>query len=323
MKRTLRTAAIAAVAIAAPALTTIPAQAADIPCNNARLIVPWGAGGETDIIFRMVTEAANRLGAKPQLQVVNIGGQGGLKGTKQALKAKADGCTVFATFQHVLASNLTGRINFTWDAFVPVARLVQTASIIGAGNKAPFNNYKEMQAWSKANPNKLLAGGTLGSTSHFTLLQVQDALGIDMKVVSYDGTAQRMKAMLANTLHIGQVSEATAAKHVKTGAIKTIAINAPQRSKVLPDLATAKEQGFDLEITSDRGIVLPKGVSAEVVKYYGDLMEKVANDAKFKKGITEKGSAVAFLRDDEYVAWWKDTNDKWTGIAKRLGVLKK
>jgi len=323
MKRTLRTAAVAAAVLAIPALTAATANAVEIPCNTARLIVPWGAGGETDIVFRMVTEAANRVGAKPELQVVNIGGQGGLKGTKQALKAKPDGCTVFATFQHILASNLTGRINFTWDAFVPVTRLVQTASIIGAGSKAPFNNYKEMQAWAKANPNKLLAGGTLGSTSHFTLLQVQDALGVDIKIVSYDGTAQRMKAMLANTLHIGQVSEATAAKHVKTGAIKTIAINAPERSKVLPDLATAKEQGFDLEITSDRGIVLPKGASPELVAYYADLMEKVAKDPKFIKGITDKGSKVAFLRGDDYIAWWKSTNEKWTAIAKRLGVLKK
>lgn len=323
MKRTLRITAIAAVAIAAPALTTVSAQAADIPCNNARLIVPWGAGGETDIIFRIVTEAANRLGAKPQMQVVNIGGQGGLKGTKQALKAKADGCTVFATFQHILASNLTGRIDFTWDAFVPVARLVQTASIIGAGNKAPFDNYKEMQAWAKANPNKLLAGGTLGSTSHFTLLQVQDALGVDMKIVSYDGTAQRMKALLANTIHIGQISETATAKHVKTGSIKPIALNAPERSKALPDLKTAKEQGFDIEITSDRGIVLPKGVSAEVVTYYSDLMEKVAKDPKFIKSITDKGSSVKFLSGDDYTAWWKKTNDDWTAIAKRLGVLKK
>jgi tripartite-type tricarboxylate transporter receptor subunit TctC len=323
MKRTFRTALVATAALAIPALTTAPAHAVDIPCNTARLIVPWGAGGETDILFRIVTDAANRNGAKPQLQVVNMGGQGGIKGTKQAIKAKPDGCTVFATFQHVLASNLTGRIDFTWDAFVPVARMVQTASIIGAGNKAPFNNYKEMQAWAKANPNKLLAGGTLGSTSHFTLLQVQDALGIEMKVVSYDGTADRMKAMLANTIHIGQVSEATAAKHVKTGAIKVLAINAPERSKVLPDLPTATEQGFPIEITSDRGIVLPKGASPALVKYYADLMEKVSKDPQFIKAITEKGSKVAFLREDKYVAWWKTTDEKWTAIAKRLGVLKK
>jgi len=175
MKRTLRTAAILAAVVALPALAAAPASAVEIPCSTARLIVPWGPGGETDIIFRIVTEAANRLGAKPQLQVVDMGGQGGIKGTKQALKAKPDGCTLFGTFQHILSSNLTGRIPFTWDSFTPVARLVQTASIIGAGAEAPFNNYKEMQAWAKANPDKLLAGGTLGSTSHFALLQVQDA----------------------------------------------------------------------------------------------------------------------------------------------------
>lgn len=322
MKRTFRTAAVMAAAVALPALAAAPAHAVDIPCNTARMMVPWGPGGETDIIFRIITDAANRLGAKPQMQVVNVGGQGGIKGTKQTLKAKPDGCTLFATFQHVLASNLTGRIDFTWDAFVPVASLVQTASIIGAGADAPFNDYKEMQAWAKANPNKLLAGGTLGSTSHFTLLQVQDALGIDMKIVSYDGTADRMKALLANTIHIGQVSETATAKHMATGKIKPIAINAAERSPRLPDVKTAKEQGFDIVITSDRGVMLPKGASKELVKYYADILEKVAKDPQFVKSITDKGSAVVFLRDDDYVAWWKKTNDKWTGIAKRLGVLR-
>jgi len=322
MKRTFRTAAVMAAAVALPALAAAPAHAVDIPCNTARMMVPWGPGGETDIIFRIITDAANRLGAKPQMQVVNVGGQGGIKGTKQTLKAKPDGCTLFATFQHVLASNLTGRIDFTWDAFVPVASLVQTASIIGAGADAPFNDYKEMQAWAKANPNKLLAGGTLGSTSHFTLLQVQDALGIEMKVVSYDGTADRMKALLANTIHIGQVSETATAKHMATGKIKPIAINAAERSPRLPDVKTAKEQGFDIVITSDRGVMLPKGASKELVKYYADILEKVAKDPQFVKSITDKGSAVVFLRDDDYVAWWKKTNDKWTGIAKRLGVLR-
>jgi putative tricarboxylic transport membrane protein len=323
MKRTLCTAVVLAAGFAIPSLAAVAANAADIPCNTARVIVPWGAGGESDILMRIVSDAANRNGAKPELQVVTIPGQGGIKGTKAAMKAKPDGCTLFSTFQHILASNLTGRIDFTWDVFQPVARLTQTVSLIGAGAEAPFNNYKEMQTWAKANPNKLLAAGTLGSTSHFTLLQVQDALGIDMKVVSYDGTADRMKALLANTVHIGQVSEATGAKHAQTGKLKIIAINFHQRSKILPDVATAKEQGFDLDITSDRGMVLPKGASPEVVKYYGDLFEKVSKDPKFIKAIEDKGSFVSFVRDDEYVKWWKDTNKDWTRIAKKLGVYKK
>ncbi|MEX2643927.1 MAG: tripartite tricarboxylate transporter substrate binding protein [Acetobacterales bacterium] len=298
------------------------AKAVEFPCSTARLIVPWGAGGETDILFRIVADAANRNGADPSLQVVTIGGQGGIKGTLQALEAKPDGCTVFATFQHILASNLTGRIDFTWDAFTPIARLTQTASIIGAGTDAPFDDYPGMQKWAKDNPGELLAGGTLGSTSHFSLLLVQDALGIDMNIISYDGTADRMKAMLANTIHIGQVSEATAAKHAAADRMKLIALNYNKRSEVLPDLKTAREQGFDLDITSDRGIVLPKGVSREVVDYYIDLMGKVANDPEFIEDIETKGSYVSYVSGDEYTQWWKDTNERWEAIARRLGVYR-
>jgi tripartite-type tricarboxylate transporter receptor subunit TctC len=322
MKSNLRAAATWTAAIALTGVLAAPANAVDIPCNTARLIVPWGAGGESDILMRMVNEAYNRLGGKPQMQVVTISGQGGIKGSKAALKAKPDGCTVFSTFQHIISSNLTGRIKFTWDSYVPVARLTQTMSLIGAGTEAPFNNYKEMQAWGKANPGKLLAAGTLGSTSHFTLLQVQDALGIDMKVVSYDGTADRMKAMLANTVHIGQVSESTGAKHLQTGSLKIIAINYPKRSKVLPTVPTAAEQGFPLEITSDRGWVLPKGASQEVVDYYADMLEKVAKDEKFIAAVEAKGSFVNFTRGDEYIKWWKDTQAEWTRIAKSLGVYR-
>ncbi len=317
MKRSVLSLAFAAMCLAAGS-----AHALELPCNTARVLVPWAPGGETDILNRLITDAANRLGAQPQLQVVNIKGQGGMKGTKSAVSAKADGCTVFATFQHILASNLTGRMDTTYKDFVPVSMMVSTASIIGAAKDAPFDDYKSMQSFAKANPGKVLAGGTLGSTSHFSLLQVQDALGIDMKIVSYDGTADRIKAMLSNTIHIGQVSEATAAKHVASGKLKVIAINANERSKVLPDLATAKEQGFDVDITTDRGWVLPKGVSQDVVDHYATILEKVANDPAFRKSITDKGSWVRYMPPAEYKKWWDDTNERWTAIAKRLGVLK-
>jgi len=322
MKRTLCAVAALTAGVAFTGLSATTASAVEIPCNTARLIVPWGAGGESDMLMRIVNEAYNRLGGKPQVQVVTISGQGGIKGTKAAMKAKPDGCTIFSTFQHIMASNLTGRIDFTWDVFDPIARMTQTMSLIGAGTEAPFNNYKEMQAWAKANPNKLLAAGTLGSTSHFTLLQVQDALGIEMKIVSYDGTADRMKAMLANTVHIGQVSESTGAKHLKTGSLKIIAINYPKRSKVLPSIPTAGEQGFPLEITSDRGWVLPKGTPKEINTYYADMLEKVSKDAKFIEGIESKGSFVKFTRGDEYLKWWADTTKDWTRIAKNLGVYR-
>ena len=91
LKNLLRAGAVLAVAF-----SSIPAQAADLPCRTAKLIVPWGAGGGTDVIFRIFVESINKTGIKPQLQVVNIGGQGGNKGAKEARKAKPNGCTLFA-----------------------------------------------------------------------------------------------------------------------------------------------------------------------------------------------------------------------------------
>ena len=323
MKRSMRTTAILAAGLAAMGLSAQSVGAVEIPCSTARLIVPWGAGGESDILKRVVLEGYNRLGGKPELQVVTITGQGGMKGWKAAINAKPDGCTLFSIHEHVLATNLTGRTNFTWDSLVPIISLTKTPSLMGASPKTPFSNYKEMVEWTKANPGKLLAAGTLGSTSHFSLLLVQDALGLpDMKVVSYDGTADRMKALLAGTVHFAQVSESTGAKHVQSGALKILGINTPARSPRLPDVPTATEQGYPLEIASTRGVMAPKGTPPEIIEYYADMFEKAAKDKKVVETVEKMGSYMFVKRQDEYVKWWNDTNVEWTRIAKKVGVYK-
>ena len=117
--RLLSCAAAAAAAIGVVLGQPTEAKAVDFSCSTAKLIVPWGAGGGTDVIFRIFENAVNKLGAKPQLQVVNIPGQGGNKGAKEAKRAKPDGCTLFAIHQSALTSYLNGRVDFTWDAFEP------------------------------------------------------------------------------------------------------------------------------------------------------------------------------------------------------------
>ena len=153
-------AAAAAVFLVAPV-----GAAAQIPCGTAKLIVPWSPGGGTDVVFRIIADAVNNAGAKPQIQVVNISGQGGNKGAKEAVGAKPDGCTLFAIHQSAITSYFTGRVDFTWDAFEPVALLTRTPTIFGANPDVPYNNLKELVAHAKKNPGKVLAGGTLVRTA--------------------------------------------------------------------------------------------------------------------------------------------------------------
>lgn len=308
-------------AAAAMAMVSINPAAA-IPCGTAKLIVPWGAGGGTDVIFRIIVEAANKAGAEPQLQVVNMGGQGGNKGAKEARKAKPDGCTLFAIHQSALSSFLTGRVDFTWDAFEPVALLTRTPTIYGANTDVPYNDLNELVAYAKKNPGTVLAGGTLGSTSHFTMLLLEDSAGIKLKHISYDGTRQRMTALLAKNIHIGEINLTSAKKYIQTGELKALGITTEKRNPEIPDVKTAKEQGYDLVLGVDRGIVLPKGVSKEVLEHYIAIFKKVASDPEVVAAFKAKGTTTLFVAGDDYRDYFKETFGKWKEIAIRIGMYK-
>lgn len=316
-KSILSLAAAAAMAI----VVTGPATAA-IPCGTAKLIVPWGAGGGTDVIFRVIAEAANKHGADPQIQVVNMGGQGGNKGAKEARKAKADGCTLFAIHQSALSSFLTGRVDFTWDAFEPVALLSRTPTIYGANADVPYNNLKELVAYAKDHPGEVLAGGTLGSTSHFTMLLLEDAAGIKLKHISYDGTRQRMTALLAKNIHLGEINLTSAKKYIQTNELKALGITTAERNPEISNVMTVKEQGYDLILGVDRGIVLPKGASKDVVKHYIAVLEKVANDPDVIAALKAKGTATQFVAGDDYRTYFETTFGKWKEIAIKIGMYK-
>jgi tripartite-type tricarboxylate transporter receptor subunit TctC len=321
MKTTLLAAA-AAIVVAGTAFGGNSASAADFGCRTAKLIVPWGAGGGTDVIFRQFVEGVNEAGAEPELQVVNIGGQGGNKGAKEAVKAKPDGCTLFAIHQSALTSYFTGRVDFTWDAFEPVAMLTRTPAIFGANPDVPYNDLKELVAYAKANPGKVNAGGTLGSTSHFVFLLLEDAAGIKFNHISYDGTRERMTALLAKNIEVGEINLAAAKKYIQTNELKALGITTANRNADIPDVPTAMEQGYDLIYGTDRGVSLPKGASQEVIDHYAKLFEAAAKNPKVMEAMAAKGTEVNFLNPAEATKYWDDTFTKWKRIAQEVGIYK-
>lgn len=315
-------AAATAVVVAGTAFGAAPTAAADLGCRTAKLIVPWGAGGGTDVIFRQFVEAVNEAGAEPELQVVNIGGQGGNKGAKEAVKAKPDGCTLFAIHQSALTSYFTGRVDFTWDAFEPVAMLTRTPAIFGANPDVPYNNVTEMVAYAKENPGKINAGGTLGSTSHFVYLLLEDAAGVKFNHVSYDGTRQRMTALLAKNIDTGEINLAAAKKYITSNELKALGITTAERNPEIPEVMTVKEQGYDMIYGTDRGVMLPKGASQEIVDHYAALFEAAAKNPTVVEAMAAKGTSVNYLGPDASTEYWSDTFNTWGRIAKEVGIYK-
>jgi len=301
-------------------LAPTTASAVDLPCRTVKLIVPWGAGGGTDVVLRIWAEGMNAVGADPEIQVVNVPGQGGNKGAKEARRAKPDGCTLFAMHQSALSSFLNGRVDFTYDAFEPVALLTRTPAIFGAAKDAPFSDLGELIDYAKKNPGKVNTGATLGSTSHFVYLLLADKTGIELNYVSYDGTRQRMTALLAGNIHMGEINLAAAKKYITSNELKALGITTPERNPDIPDVATAREQGVDLIYGTDRGIMAPKGTPDEVVEYYAGLLKQASETAAVKDAIAAKGSEVLYVPTDDYQAYLDETFADWKRIAKEIGM---
>lgn len=294
-----------------------------IPCSTARMVVPWKAGGDTDLVFRPVVNAINNSGFKPQLQVVNIGGQSGNKGAKEVNTAKPDGCTLLAMHESQITTYLAGRVEFTWDAFTPVARLTYTPSVIGGHSALPFSDIKGMVEYAKKNPGQVKVGVTTGSTSQFINLLLEDASGTQFKYVPYEGTRERLTALLAKNIDIGEMNILTAKKYIQEGSMKALGIATEKRDPIMPDLRTFKEQGFNIVYGLYRGVVLPKGAKKAVVKHYEAAFRKAMDDPAVKKYLDEKGTWIVFQGAEEYAKFLKQEYADHEKVAIKIGMYKK
>jgi tripartite-type tricarboxylate transporter receptor subunit TctC len=310
--------------VAATVAGIVPAaQAAEFSCRTAKLIVPWKPGGGTDVIFRIYANTINGYGGKPQLQVVNISGQGGNKGAKEAKKSKPDGCTLFAIHQSAITSYLNGRIDFTWDAFDTVSLLTDSPDIVGAAGDVPWNNLTEMLDAGRKNPGTILTGATFGSTSQFMWLLMEEMSGAKFKYVPFDGTRERMTALLANNIELGTLNVVAGKKYLNGGQLKAFGIAADERSDQLPDLPTLKEQGLNLVYSLKRGIVVQKGTPNDKIAQWAELFKKASEDPALLKQMQAKGTGVKWVGPADYAKWFEKTYMDHEKVAIKIGMFKK
>ena len=300
-----------------------PAMAADIPCKTAKLIVPWKACGGTHVLFSIFEKTIQNLDVTPKIKVVTVPGQGGNKGAKEARKAKADGCTLFAIHQSAITSYLNGRIDFSFEAFDTVALLTSTPDILGAAGSAPWNTLAELDQAAKAAPETILTGATFGSTSQFMWLILEEKTGMKFKYVPFDGTRQRMTALLSNAIQLGTLNVASGRKYLENGDLKAYGIAAEERSKHLPDLPTLQEQGVDLVYALKRGIVAPKGTPADVIAHWSGVFKAAAEDADLLAQMDAKGTDINWVGPADYRAWAEATYADHEQVAIKIGMYKK
>lgn len=294
----------------------------DYPKKTIQLIVPWSAGGDTDAIFRLISKGLEKeLGQT--VVVKNIEGGGGTIGAAKAVKADPDGYTLLAVHDSIAMSKLTGKADFGYFDFAPVALMTSTHDAVATSIDSPWNTMKDVIKDAKKNPGKITFAASIGSTSELEPAEIQTAADITFNIVGYEGTAKRMQAVIGNHVDLGSVSVVAGKDYLKAHKMKLLGFIADERNPAIPDVPTLKEQGINVVSGTNRGVFAPKGTPKPIIEKLSKALEKVANSKEFKDKMTSLGTEINYKDQKEYTQFLKDNQKEMTKALKKSGLLKK
>jgi len=273
-----------------------PAHAQGYPAHNITVIVPFPAGGPSDIVARIVSEGMSRhLGQN--IVIENVGGAGGTVGATRAAQAAPDGYTLFAASMGTIIAAPTFYPNLKYDStkdFEPIGMSANAPAAISIKNDIPAKNLKEFVAWAKQNGvNVKQAHGGVGGTSHMACLLFNNVVGIKPTLVAYRGMGPGMNDLMGGHIDIACEQAVVMAAAIQGNKVKGIVVAGPQRLAAIPDVPTAKEAGvpnFQLNIWS--GIYAPKGTPKDVVAKLAAALDKTLDEASTKEKLGKLGGTV-------------------------------
>jgi tripartite-type tricarboxylate transporter receptor subunit TctC len=303
------------------------ALAQSYPAKPLTMIIPFAAGGPTDVLGRVMAQRMSEILGQ-QVVVENVGGAGGMTGSKRVADAAPDGYTfVFGTVgTHAQGQSLykTPLYNSISD-FAPVALIAEVPIVLIAGKDLPVNNLAEFIAYAKTNQSKMQYGSAgAGSATHLGCVLLNYLIGVEITHVPYRGTGPAMQDLQGGRIDYLCEIISTAKPQIDGGTVKGIAIMTKERSKALPDVPTALEQGLpNLEAYTWNAIFLPKGAAAEIVKKLHDATVGAMNTSKVRERLEELGAVIVpdERASSEYLAQFlKSEIEKWAGPIKASGV---
>ncbi|MDC3412078.1 tripartite tricarboxylate transporter substrate binding protein [Aquibacillus sp. 3ASR75-11] len=296
------------------------AKTSDYPNKAIQIVVPWGAGGDTDAINRLVAKELENI-LDTDVVVKNVSGGSGVVGAQQVLNADNDGYTLLSIHDSVAMSQLTGQSDFGYFDFEPIALMTSTYDAVATNPDSPWDSMEDVVEYAKENPGEISYAASIGSTSQLEPALIETAAGIDFNIVGYDGTAKRMKAVVGKDVDLGGVSVVAGKDYLDDNRMKLLGYTGEERSPVLPDLPTLKEQGIDVVSATNRGLVAPKGTPKEIIEKLSNALEEVATSEAFTSKMEELSTDVNFKATEAYNEFLKKNEKDMKKSLKKSGLL--
>ncbi|UGY16444.1 tripartite tricarboxylate transporter substrate binding protein BugD [Bradyrhizobium septentrionale] len=310
-------------AFAALSAAAVPASAQSYPTRTITMIVPFAAGGPTDVISRIVTaNMAPTLGQS--IVIENVVGAGGTTATTRAARAANDGYTLVTGHMgtHAASVPLYPKLAYHPEKdFEPIALLAGTPILILARKDFPPKDLKEFVAYVKANAEKINAAHAgIGSVSHVSCELLNSILGVKPVGVPFNGTGPAMNALVAGQVDYMCDQIVNAVPQINAGTIKAYAIATPERNPSLPNVPTTAEAGLpDFQAQAWNAIFAPKGTSPAIIATLNAAVIKALDDETVRKRLLELGSVIpapANRTPEALATLVKSEIAKWTPVLK-------
>ena len=318
---------LAAGAAAFPAVSRI-AWAQTYPSRPITMIVPFPAGGGTDVSARIVSEHMSRTLGQP-IVIENIVGAGGTTGSTRAMRSNPDGYTIQMGQMgtHATAVALYPNLAYNPDIdFAPIGLVNLNPVMIVARKDFPPRDFKEFALYVKANAQKLnMAHAGIGSIGFSCGLLLNSILGVKPTMVPFNGVAQATNALIGGQVdYMCDGGANNSVSHAQSGAVKAYAFEAERRSQILPDVPTAKEAGLpEFQVLAWFALFAPKATPKPILDELTNALDKALDDQNVRKRFFDLTSEIpdkASRGQQPLAALVKSDIARWTQIYQRLGA---
>ncbi|MBN8477638.1 MAG: tripartite tricarboxylate transporter substrate binding protein [Burkholderiales bacterium] len=305
----------------ASAFAVAPASAQGYPERRVEYLIPFPAGGESDVAARL-QQVVFAQKFKQEMVVVNRAGGGGALVWQQLNTLPGDGYTIAGiNLPHVVLQPLEGTVSYKTDDMTPVYWFHYTPDALIVPASSPFQTFQDFLKAAKADPGKLsIAGSALNSANHVAHARLNREFGIRTEYVPFKGTGDLISSVLGG--HVAATMSYTTLAIQQKGKMRMLAVATAQRVPQFPDVPTFRELGIDWIDGAYRGVAVPKSTPEHVRKQVSVMMDAINKDPDLRKKMVDGGFEVIDVSYDRIPAFMKTRTAEYMNSAKLLGLVK-
>lgn len=293
------------------------------PDKPIRIVVPFAPGGGTDVLTRIVAQQMSE-DMKAQIVIDNRPGAGGALGAALVAKAPPDGYTLYVgTTATSMMPALSKNLSFDpIGDFVPIALIGSSPFLLITNNKLPVSNLGELLALAKAKPGSLSYGSAgNGSINHVGMELFKSMAQVDILHVPYKGSSAALADVLGGQLSMMMDTVVSSTQHVKSGAVKALAVTSLDKASLTPNIATIAEQGIrGFDVTAWYGFVAPKGTPQAVLQRLNAEVNKALTNPAVRARYEKLGAEPVPSTLEGFGKMWISEEKKWTSVIRSANI---